>query len=144
MSDVSDTGTLERADESPVDFRAPQFVTFREPRLEPIAEVSTLRDDIYITKKDDSEKEEEESESKESPPPIPFATAEEMSAVHTALDDVREQMKEIETEFQRSTESSINREESLREYVDAGFKELHTQFNEAIKKLEQGIYDLFF
>lgn len=76
--------------------------------------------------------------------PIPFATAEEMSAVHTALDDVREQMKEIETEFQSSTESSINREESLREYVDAGFKELHTQFNEAIKKLEQGIYDCFF
>ncbi|KAL7879316.1 hypothetical protein AOLI_G00102900 [Acnodon oligacanthus] len=126
MADTQEPESAEGLDVTPATRPGP-FVTFREP----VAEISSLFSDMYIQDSGVSDEED--------------ATVRAMinrSAIQEAnesANSLQNRADPLEGDFRASAESAVNREHSLKAYVDQKFEDLELLLKRSRKPLKQGV-----
>ncbi|XP_047670887.1 uncharacterized protein LOC125141425 [Tachysurus fulvidraco] len=119
------------------DFTAGPFVTRRNPT----AEITSMLSSLYISDGDESEDNNEES---------CVMNVEWIQTMQTDIAQLKvdllalsSQVHSLNHDFKQSVESTLNRETSFREAVDAGLAELQEGFQMSLEKLERAVTDCF-
>lgn len=109
-----------KQESSPPPMQLGPFVTFREP----VAEISSLLRDIYLDKEDDGNMD------------LTGTTSIVAEEIKNTVQLLQSKVRELEEDCKTSSESAINREESLRGYVYPRFEALEETINKSLKQME--------
>ena len=128
MADTREPESEEGQDVTPA-IRPGPFVTFREP----VAEISSLLSEMYIHDSDGSEEEDSTV--------TDIINLSVIQEVKESVNSLQNRVDTLEGDFRASVESAVNREHSLREYVDQKFEDFELLLKSSLKQLEQGVVE---
>jgi len=126
---------------SAADFTAGPFVTRRNPT----GEITSMLSSLYIS--DDEEKSDDEDDDDEESSVLNVNV---LQTMQTEVDKLKVDLLALsarvqtnENDCKQAVDSSINRETSFREAVDAGLADLEEFFRKSQEKLERAVFDCF-
>ena len=131
MADSMDPQTEEGQADTP-NFNSRPFVTFREP----VAEISSLLSEMYLNEQEDSDTDEDVNTTGAG-----IMDSSGVQNIKDAIKGLQDRVDSLEGDFRASLESAVNREQSLRDYVDQRFAEVELFLKTSLKQLEQGVVE---
>ncbi len=131
---VNEKEILEQPD---VDFTAGPFVTRRNPT----AEISSMISSLYISDSDQSD-DDDEGSCILSGEVVQIMQAD-ITQVKVDLLALNQKVQNMEHDFKRSIDSTVNRETNFRQAVDTSLAGLEDYFLKSLEKLERAVTDCF-
>lgn len=100
-------------------------------RRDPVREVTSLISSLYLSEPEEQEDEELEGEA------TSYLNLPVLDSISTDLGSVIEKVKTLESDFRDSVNSAINREESIRGYIDKNLEALESHMVATLKDFEE-------